>query len=90
MSDAMFMYDDTEDTQTRFVGFIGETKRFDLALTSSQRFFGKLLVHDIQTGRSAIIGDDDLKEEGYLEHVYQLSEEEAQELHAFLEQVVTG
>jgi hypothetical protein len=88
MSETMFMYDETEDTRTRFVGFIGETKRFDLSLTTSNRFFGKTLVHDIQNGRSAIIGKDDLEEEGYLEHVYQLTEEEASELHSFLEQVI--
>jgi hypothetical protein len=88
MSDTFFMYDETEDTRTRFVGFIGDTKRFDLALTNSNRFFGKTLVHDIQTGRSAIIGQDDLEEEGYLEHVYDLKEEEATELHSFLEQVI--
>jgi hypothetical protein len=88
MSEAIFMYDETEETRTRFVGFIGETKRFDLALTSSQRFFGKTLVHDIQNGRSAIIGRDDLEEEGYLAYVYQLTDEEADELHQFLEQVI--
>jgi hypothetical protein len=88
MSDTFYMYDETEDTRTRFIGFIGDTKRFDLALTTSNRFFGKMLVHDIQTGRSAIIGQDDLEEEGYLEHVYDLKEEEAAELHSFLEQVI--
>jgi hypothetical protein len=88
MSDLMYMYDDTEDTRTRFVGFLGNTKRFDLAITNSTRFFGKTLVHDIQNGRSAIIGKDDLEEEGYLEFAYQLNEEEAEELLAFLEQVI--
>jgi hypothetical protein len=88
MSDTFFMYDETEETKTRFVGFIGETKRFDLAITNSRRFYGKALVHDLQTGRSAIIGQDDLEEEGYLEHAYQLTEEEAEELRVFLEQVV--
>lgn len=88
MSDLMFLYDDTEDTRTRFVGFMGDTKRFDLAITTSTRFYGKSLVHDIQKGRCAIIGQDDLQEEGYLEHVFQLSEEEAAELHEFLFQIV--
>jgi uncharacterized SAM-dependent methyltransferase len=89
MSDIFFMYDETEDTRTRFVGFIGESKRFDLSLTNSNHFFGKTLVHDIQSGRSAIIGQDDLKEEGYLEHAYNLTEEEAAELLSFLEQVIS-
>lgn len=88
MSDALFLYDETEETNARFVGFIGDTKRFDLAIVTSDRFFGKLLVHDIQNGRSAIIGPDDLKEEGYLEYAYQLSKEEAEELHSFLEQII--
>lgn len=89
MSEVIFMYDETEETRTRFVGFIGVTKRFDLAITSSNHFYGKMLVHDIQTGRSAIIGKDDLEEEGYLEHAYQLSEEEAEELLGFLEQIIS-
>lgn len=88
MSELFFMYDETEETNTRFVGFMGDRKRFDLAITLSNHFFGKILVHDIQTGRSAIIGADDLKEEGYLEYAFQLNEEEAQELHSFLEQMM--
>jgi len=89
MSEVIYMYDETEDTKTRFVGFIGDAKRFDLALTSSTRFYGKTLVHDIQSGRSAIIGRDDLEEEGYLEFAYQLTEEEAKELYEFLDQVIS-
>lgn len=88
MSETIYLYDETEETNARFVGFIGDTKRFDLALITSNRFFGKFLVHDIQNGRSAIIGPDDLKEEGYLEYAYELSKEEAEELHSFLEQII--
>lgn len=88
MTETFFMYDETEETKTRFVGFIGETKRFDLAITNSNRFYGKVLVHDLQTGRSAIIGQDDLDEEGYLEQAYQLTIEEAGELRDFLQEVV--
>lgn len=88
MTELFFMYDETEETKTRFVGFMGEDRRYDLAITMSTRFFGKILVHDLQTGRSAIIGSDDLKEEGYLAYAFQLSETEAMELHTFLEQLV--
>jgi hypothetical protein len=83
-----FLYDETENTRTRFVAFIGETRRFDLAVMSSDHFYGKKIVIDIQSGRSAIIGDDDLEEPGYLEHAYGISEEEAGELKEFLYQVV--
>ncbi|MGC5328215.1 DUF3055 domain-containing protein [Brevibacillus sp. SYSU BS000544] len=89
MSDEiLFLYDDTEDTRTRFVSFIGETSRFDLAITTTGRFYGKRLVVNIQNGRSAIVGDDDLREEGYIQYAFQLSEKEADELTSFLEKTL--
>lgn len=87
--DLDYLYDTTEETVTRFVSFVGPSvKRFDLAVTSSNRFYGKKLVSDLQTGITAVIGPDDLEEEGYLERVYRLSDEEGAELRAFLSQVV--
>lgn len=83
-----FLYDETEDTQTRYVSFVGETNRFDLAIMTTGRFYGKKLVMDIQSNRFAVIGTDDLEEPGYLEHAYNLSEAEADELKEFLYQVI--
>lgn len=85
-----YLSDRTEETTTRFVCFIGESSlhRFDLAVTTTTQFYGKKLVTDLQSGMTAIIGPDDLEEEGYLEHVFKLSEEEAGELNSFLTQVV--
>ncbi|WP_179090175.1 DUF3055 domain-containing protein [Paenibacillus sp. FSL H8-0548] len=84
-----FMSDLTEDTSTRFVTFIGPSlKRFDLAITSTSRFYGKKLVTDLQFGKTAIIGPDDLEEEGYLEYAFKITEEEAAELAQFLYFVV--
>jgi len=88
MEDIFYLYDDTEQTTTRFVSFSGNSSRFDLAVTTTNRFYGKKLVINIQNGRSAIIGHDDLKEEGYLEYAFNLSEEEAADLKSFLETVV--
>jgi|SRR5690554_1584846 len=84
-----FLSDTTEETTTRFICFIGESmKRYDLAITSTNHFYGKILVTDLQAGKTAIIGPDDLESEGYLEHVYKLTEEEALELSSFLSQIV--
>lgn len=83
-----FLYDDVEDTKTRFVGFTGDSQRYDLAILQSSRFFGKVLVMDIQYGRSAIIGPDDLEEPGYLEHVYNRTEIEADELRDYLRELL--
>ncbi|PZE20364.1 DUF3055 domain-containing protein [Paenibacillus xerothermodurans] len=89
MHDFDYLYDSTEETTTRFVCFVGESlRRFDLAITNTNRFYGKKLVTDLQSGRTAVIGPDDLEEEGYLEHVYKITEQEAAELTTFLQQVV--
>lgn len=87
--DLDFLSDSTECTSTRFVTFIGNSlKRFDLAVTTTNRFYGKKLVTDLQNGKTAILGTDDLEEEGYLEHVFALNAEEGGELRSFLYQVV--
>ena len=84
-----FLYDETEQTSTRFVSFIGKSEqRFDLAITTTDRFYGKKLITDIQTGRTAIIGPDDVDEPGYLEYVYNLAPEEADDLRTFLIEVI--
>lgn len=84
MSERYYLYNDMENTKTRFVSFMGETTRFDLAIMYSDRFFGKTLVLDIQGNRFAIIGPDDLDEEGYIEQAFNLSKIEATELRSFL------
>jgi hypothetical protein len=84
-----YLYDESEETTTRFVSFITPNMaRFDLAITSTNRFYGKKLITDIQSGRTAIIGPDDLEAEGYLAHAFKISDEEARDLEAFLSQVV--
>ncbi|WP_124726651.1 DUF3055 domain-containing protein [Staphylospora marina] len=82
--DFMFLYDETENTKTRYVSFAGEEGRYDLAIITTDRFYGKALVLDLQSNRFAIIGTDDLDEPGYLEHVYRLPEPAADELRQFL------
>ncbi|MFD2613687.1 DUF3055 domain-containing protein [Paenibacillus gansuensis] len=84
-----FLSDSTEQTSTRYVCFIGESMhRFDLAITTTNRFYGKKLVTDLQSGRTAILGPDDLDEEGYLEYFYKIPEDAAEELRSFLYLVV--
>jgi hypothetical protein len=89
MSELDFLSDSTEETTTRYVTFISPAlNRFDLAVMSTNRFYGKKLVMDMQRGICAIIGPDDLEEEGYLQHVFRLNEEEAQDLCDFLQEVI--
>jgi hypothetical protein len=88
MGERFFLYDDTVETRTRFVSFMGEHQRFDLAIMQTDRFYGKYLVLDLQSNRFAIIGQDDLDEPGYLEHAYNLSEEDANDLRSFLQEFI--
>lgn len=82
--DRIYFYDETEDTQTRYIGFMGESDRFDLAIMKTDRYFGKQFVLNIQSGRFAIIGEDDLDEPGYLEKAFNVSEEDANEIRTLL------
>ena len=88
MEERFYLYDEKENTKTRFVSFVGESQRFDLAITTSERFYGKHLVLDMQGNRFAIIGPDDLEEEGYIEHAFHLTEEQASELIDFLTEMI--
>jgi hypothetical protein len=89
MSEEMFfLYDDTEKTETRFVSFMGRNTRFDLAIVKTSRHYGKSLVLNMLGSQFAIIGQDDLEEEGYLEHAFSLTEEDAMELRDFLAEIV--
>ncbi|GAE30299.1 DUF3055 domain-containing protein [Halalkalibacter hemicellulosilyticus] len=88
MSERFFLYDDTEETNIRFISFMGEASRFDLAIIQSSRYYGKKLVLDIQSNRFAIIGQDDLDEPNYIETAFNLNNEEAEELKLFLYEVV--
>lgn len=83
-----FLYDEVEDSKTRFVSFFGEHGRFDLAIIATDRFYGKQIVLNTQSNLYSIIGHDDLDEPGYLEEAFKLSHEETAELREFLREVV--
>lgn len=85
-----FMYDDTEDSSTRFVGFVGDENRYDLAVMTTTRFFGKSLVLNMQNNKFGIFGTDDLKEEGFTAYALGLSDAEGKEVEEFLKEVISG
>ncbi len=78
------MYDETEVTATRFVGFTGEYGRFDLAIVTTNHFFGKRFVISIQSGRSAILTAEEAEDADYIASAFQVSEQDAAELATFL------
>ena len=78
MAEPMYLYDEVEDTQTRYVSFVDDTARFDLALITTERFYGKTLVLNLQSNRYAIIGQDDSRT-GVSGKVYGIGHEEAEQ-----------
>ncbi|MDQ0191231.1 DUF3055 domain-containing protein [Alicyclobacillus cycloheptanicus] len=84
-SDAI-LYDDTEQTSTRFVGYTGDHSRFDVAITTTDHFYGKKLVFVIQSGRTAIMNDDDAANLAYVMDIFNIQDEaEGAELSEFLQ-----
>ncbi|KAA1042533.1 DUF3055 domain-containing protein [Macrococcus equipercicus] len=83
----MFLYDDSEKANIRFVSFIGDT-RHDLTLIQTDRHYGKTIVLNTQSNKFGIIGRDDLDEDGYIAYVLGLSEAEAEEVTDFLREVI--
>ena len=85
MDSMLILYEETETSTIKYISFIGiSNRRFDLAIVNSDHFFGKRLVIDILSGKTVIIGKDDLEEPGFLEYAFGLSEEEAKDLYEYL------
>ncbi|WP_114570197.1 DUF3055 domain-containing protein [Exiguobacterium flavidum] len=83
-----YLYDDVEQTKTRFVSWIGESSRFDLAITHSEHFFGKILVLNLLSNRFAIIGADDFDEPSYIAQAFDLETDAADELEGYLKEYI--
>lgn len=79
------LYDETEQTSTRYIGYAGDNARLDIAITTTAHFYGKKLVTVIQSGRTAILGENDVEDVAYVQETFRLSsEDEARELAEFL------
>jgi len=81
------LHEQEENTKINYISFIGDTSdaRFDLAIIPTEHFYGKRLVFYIQSGRTAIVGLDDLEEPGFLEHAFNCTEAEANDLNEYLQ-----
>ena len=85
MDESLLLYDETEQTTSRFVGFAGEHARYDVVITTTDHFYGKQLVYVIQNGRTAIVNDRDASDIPFLMDAFHIrSEEEAVEFSQFL------
>ncbi|MCA0971769.1 DUF3055 domain-containing protein [Halobacillus litoralis] len=79
-----FLEDSTQDTRTRFVSFTTGSHRFELALMKAERFNNQTMVINLQKNRQGLLDHDSLNVDGHLEHMFQLSPVEAEELRNYL------
>ncbi len=78
------MYDESEECPIRYVGFIGARSHFDLAIVTTNHFYGKKIVISTQTGRMAILTAQEAEDVVYLASSFAVSDTEAAELSEFL------
>lgn len=79
-----FLEDLTQDTRTRFVSFTTGSHRFELALMKAERFQNQTMVINLHKNRQALLDRDSVNRDGHLEHLFQLSAVEAEELRNYL------
>lgn len=83
------LYDVSERAHVHFIGYASEIARYDFAIVYTDSFFGKPLVICMQTGKSALLCENDLNNLEYLQRVFSISgRTEAEELAIFLRQRV--
>ncbi|MFC5703508.1 DUF3055 domain-containing protein [Cohnella faecalis] len=73
------LYDVLEASNVNFVGCVSDESRFDFAIVYTSHFFGKPLVVCMQTGRSAPLCADDLRDTDILRSRFQVSDSQALE-----------
>ncbi len=85
MLEPFLLYDETEQTSIRYVGFSGQKARCDLAIITTAHFFGKKLVCSIHSGHCAIMSNPEAEDIPYLMKAFHITdEEEAEEFSEFL------
>ncbi|MBA2175754.1 DUF3055 domain-containing protein [Halobacillus locisalis] len=84
MGERPLLEDHTLETRTRFVSFTAGSHRFELALMKAERFNNQTMVINLPKNRQALLDHDTINQDGHLEHLFQLSAMEAEELRNYL------
>lgn len=80
------LYDESENANVRFLGFVSEGTRHDFGIVFTHKFFGKPLVICMQTGQSTLLSSDDAVNPGYLQKIFRLkTASEAEALAIFFQ-----
>lgn len=81
------LYEESENANVRFLGFVSEGTRHDFGIVFTHKFYGKPLVICMQTGQSTLLSSEDAVSPGYLQKIFRLdSESEAEALAQFFQE----
>ncbi|SFJ40747.1 Protein of unknown function [Halobacillus dabanensis] len=84
MAERPLLEDITQSTSTRFVSFTAGSHRFELALMKADYFNNQTMVINLPKNRQALLDHEAINRDGHLEHMFQLSAMEAEELRNYL------
>ncbi|MFD1039462.1 SAV0927 family protein [Virgibacillus byunsanensis] len=87
-SEQDYILDKTVKKEVRYISFMGNLHRHDFALMEHREDPSKKVVIDLQRNRFAILGRDDIAKEGGIEHIFHVTEMEAEELREFFKQIL--
>jgi hypothetical protein len=82
--DWTWIVDETETVNCRFMSFKGKYQRYDLVAIQTNHFDGKQLILDLYNKRFSLLNKESLAKDDDLEHDFNYSEVEAEELRDFL------
>ena len=83
------LYDQSELSQVRFIGFHSDSARYDFGIIYTNSFFGKPLVVDMQTGRSTLLSACDAGNTVWIKRAFQIhNDEDAESLAQFFEDLL--
>lgn len=76
------LIDETVQQNVRYLSFMGNFQRYDFAIMDDRESDNKIVI-DLRKNRFAVLGKEDLNEEGEIEHTFHVTEMEADELRGF-------
>lgn len=76
--------DETVEQEVRYLSFMGNFHRYDFAIMDARGENNKKVVIDLRKNRFATVSKEDFFVEGTIEHTFNVTEIEADELREFL------
>ncbi|APC48932.1 DUF3055 family protein [Virgibacillus halodenitrificans] len=80
--------DEVKNKKVRYISFMGNLQRYDFAFMENEDDPSKVVVIYLQKNRFGIIGKEELRNKGHLEHIFHETQMEADEIRKFLNEIL--